>query len=193
MNAHVWELSFACMTQSDTEERLTLMLASCQWVEGRERMAWSQQTRLQSVGGAREFVAGTEAFALARGGGGGVLFQVELRTGTVGVMEVEMLRWSRTWMWRWIWWRRGVEVEVEQLTQWRDRIPPLSRCSTQTKVELSPSQWWCTLYWRKEEWPVSMFSTTKCSWWMKESHYMVVMISSNASIAQSVRCLVGVV
>ena len=33
-----------------------------------------------------------------------------------------------------------LEVEVEQLTQWRDRIPPLSRCSTQTKVELSPSQ-----------------------------------------------------
>ena len=101
-------------------------------------MAGGQETRLQSVGVAREFVAGSEAFALVRGGG--VLFQVELRTGTVEVMEVEMLRWSRTWMWRWIWWRRGVEVEVEQLTQWRDRIPPLSRCSTQTKVELSPSQ-----------------------------------------------------
>ena len=24
-------------------------------------------------------------------------------------VEEEMLRWSRTWMWRWIWWRRGVE------------------------------------------------------------------------------------
>ena len=41
-------------------------------------MMGGQHTRLQSVGVAREFVAGSEAFALVRGGGGGgVLFQVE--------------------------------------------------------------------------------------------------------------------
>ena len=40
-------------------------------------MTGGQQTRLQSVGVAREFVAGSEAVALVRGGGGEVLLQVE--------------------------------------------------------------------------------------------------------------------
>ena len=79
---------------------------------------------------AREFVAGSEAFALVRGGGGGVLFQLELRTGGSGGVEGPGCGVGFG----------GEEVEVEQLTQWRDRIPPLSRCSTQTKVGLSPSQ-----------------------------------------------------
>ena len=62
-----------------------MLLAS----ELRAEKGWlgGQQTRLQSVGGAREFVAGSEAVALVRGGGGGgVLFQVEfeLRTGGCG-------------------------------------------------------------------------------------------------------------
>lgn len=45
------------------------------------------------MGVAREFVAGSEAFALVRGGGGGgVLFQVEfeLRTGGCGGGDVEV-------------------------------------------------------------------------------------------------------
>ena len=55
-------------------------------------MTGGQQTRLQSVGAAREFVAGSEAFALVRGGGGGVLFQVEfeLRTGGCGGGDIEV-------------------------------------------------------------------------------------------------------
>ena len=40
-------------------------------------MARGQQTRLQSVGGAREFVTVSEAFAFVPGGAGGILFQVE--------------------------------------------------------------------------------------------------------------------
>ena len=35
-------------------------------------------------------------------------FRLSLSEGLADVEE-EMLRWSRTWMWRWIWWRRGVE------------------------------------------------------------------------------------
>ena len=69
-------------------------------------MTGGQQTRLQSVGVAREFVAGSEAFALVRGGGGGVLFQVELRTGTVEVeqdldLEVDLVEKRCGGRWRW--------------------------------------------------------------------------------------------
>ena len=87
------------------------------------------------MGGAREFVAGSEAVALVRGGG--VLFQVEfeLRTGGCGGPGCGGGAGLGCGVGF-----GGEEVEVEQLTQWRDRIPPLSRCSTQTKVELSPSQ-----------------------------------------------------
>ena len=55
-------------------------------------MTGGQQTRLQSVVVAREFVAGSEAVVLVRGGGGGVLFQVEfeLRTGGCGGGDVEV-------------------------------------------------------------------------------------------------------
>ena len=65
-------------------------------------MMGGQHTRLQSVGVAREFVAGSEAFALVRGGGGGVLFQVEfeLRTGGCGGGDVEV--------------EQDLDVEVEQ-------------------------------------------------------------------------------
>ena len=53
-------------------------------------MMGGQHTRLQSVGVAREFVAGSEAVVLVRGGG--VLFQVEfeLRIGGCGGGDVEV-------------------------------------------------------------------------------------------------------